>query len=731
MDNGLNSTISCPVCFEDYDTPKALPCLHTFCLKCLQRWSAEGSITCPFCNLVHDLPPDGVAGFPTNYALSKVVTDLKSPKFHEVMSQKFKFEEVEDIVRREVNNLKHLVDVVHVPLLQSIARLKKGASVQEKDKVLLVEDLYNSVIAHAEKEKEKHIKRIQMNTADSVRYFDDAQTSILKEKGKIESFCRKAERRTYEERDKMDLNSFLTDSAEYNRSGRRMATDHSLLMWSHVDVIEGKEQVRLIHSSLGGVIRAQTTKRSHRPRIGTMEVGKGRREAANKRERSKSEPNPDAINTACLPRVDRGKLSDPVRNVVDIVLQRFRNNKSQAERLHDTSPPQQSTKRRPQFSPTTSVKRNTVNGPPPYRSHPDMRRYTSDEEPLVIRTAQSNHSPPHRSESSKSNISGNSNSSGTSSIPGPPKPPRSPSTPAFRSPCGIAISNDGQLLIAERNPGLIRLTYPRSLRMKRQINPFMGHADEAKAHALFDLTILPTGDIAVTDSNVKKVIFLQKANNYAAPQQIWMPHDMVPRGITSDGSCIYIGDAGNGCIQVYTHTGKHCSSIELDNLTQGVSTAVSKVCPQSVAVSPGGHILVSDIINRCLYLVLRTGEISGHPMRFRQLNGIRCSSSPAQAVPRGVCWLDDRCAFIVEEISQEILLVNVRSMELIRVIRRREFSSIQGLIVDKAGDVIVTDIEKNRVHVVSRSEYISNGRGMGLMKRSKSLSGEERLSTLV
>ena len=33
---------TCAVCMEEYEDPRALPCLHTFCLKCLMEVSMGG-----------------------------------------------------------------------------------------------------------------------------------------------------------------------------------------------------------------------------------------------------------------------------------------------------------------------------------------------------------------------------------------------------------------------------------------------------------------------------------------------------------------------------------------------------------------------------------------------------------------------------------------------------------------------------------------------------------------
>mmetsp|Transcript_59284 Transcript_59284/g.139614 ORF Transcript_59284/g.139614 Transcript_59284/m.139614 type:complete len:553 (-) Transcript_59284:160-1818(-) len=75
----------CAVCMEPYDlppsmkTPKALPCLHTFCLDCCNSLSRvphshfrTTTIACPQCRKVSPLP-SGADGLPSNYALLSII----------------------------------------------------------------------------------------------------------------------------------------------------------------------------------------------------------------------------------------------------------------------------------------------------------------------------------------------------------------------------------------------------------------------------------------------------------------------------------------------------------------------------------------------------------------------------------------------------------------------------------------------------------------------------------
>lgn len=72
--------IECPVCLGTFDQPKVLPCQHTFCLACLDRLrSPDNHVTCPICQRIAVLPPDGGASrLPTNFFLVQLM-DVSRP----------------------------------------------------------------------------------------------------------------------------------------------------------------------------------------------------------------------------------------------------------------------------------------------------------------------------------------------------------------------------------------------------------------------------------------------------------------------------------------------------------------------------------------------------------------------------------------------------------------------------------------------------------------------------
>lgn len=74
----LQEQLTCTICLDLYINPKTLPCLHSFCLKCLEALPLvfQGDnyrMACPVCRNHVQLPePTGAAGFPTTFHLNNI-----------------------------------------------------------------------------------------------------------------------------------------------------------------------------------------------------------------------------------------------------------------------------------------------------------------------------------------------------------------------------------------------------------------------------------------------------------------------------------------------------------------------------------------------------------------------------------------------------------------------------------------------------------------------------------
>ena len=79
--NNLHEELSCSVCMSKYTDPKQLPCLHSFCLYCLngiQRTSGRrDKIACPECRQEFNVPDNGnLAALPTNFRINSLLDVL-------------------------------------------------------------------------------------------------------------------------------------------------------------------------------------------------------------------------------------------------------------------------------------------------------------------------------------------------------------------------------------------------------------------------------------------------------------------------------------------------------------------------------------------------------------------------------------------------------------------------------------------------------------------------------
>ena len=61
-------TKECPICTEEIKNPRMLPCIHSFCLNCLELYCESeeklpgDKVPCPECRTEFEIPKDGLAG---------------------------------------------------------------------------------------------------------------------------------------------------------------------------------------------------------------------------------------------------------------------------------------------------------------------------------------------------------------------------------------------------------------------------------------------------------------------------------------------------------------------------------------------------------------------------------------------------------------------------------------------------------------------------------------------
>ena len=79
--HNLREEVSCSVCSDLFTEPKHLSCLHSFCLKCLNRWyetcGGGQAIKCPKCQTLSRVPASGdLKDLPTSFYLNGLIDVL-------------------------------------------------------------------------------------------------------------------------------------------------------------------------------------------------------------------------------------------------------------------------------------------------------------------------------------------------------------------------------------------------------------------------------------------------------------------------------------------------------------------------------------------------------------------------------------------------------------------------------------------------------------------------------
>jgi len=79
----LADVTECSICTEVFTDPRVLPCIHTYCLKCIQGWSKDkppgDKQACPLCRKTFTIPENGLDGLPKNFFVKKMLRVRELP----------------------------------------------------------------------------------------------------------------------------------------------------------------------------------------------------------------------------------------------------------------------------------------------------------------------------------------------------------------------------------------------------------------------------------------------------------------------------------------------------------------------------------------------------------------------------------------------------------------------------------------------------------------------------
>lgn len=73
----LEDITECPICFNIFTDPRVLPCVHTYCRKCIESFCIDkvkgDEIACPECRKNFTIPEGGVEKLPKHFIMTKLL----------------------------------------------------------------------------------------------------------------------------------------------------------------------------------------------------------------------------------------------------------------------------------------------------------------------------------------------------------------------------------------------------------------------------------------------------------------------------------------------------------------------------------------------------------------------------------------------------------------------------------------------------------------------------------
>jgi tripartite motif-containing protein 2/3 len=76
MQRELSNLTECFICADTYSDPRTLPCVHTFCLRCIEGFREHklpgDRVSCPLCRKEFAIPENGAEDLPKNFFIEQL-----------------------------------------------------------------------------------------------------------------------------------------------------------------------------------------------------------------------------------------------------------------------------------------------------------------------------------------------------------------------------------------------------------------------------------------------------------------------------------------------------------------------------------------------------------------------------------------------------------------------------------------------------------------------------------
>ena len=184
----VENEISCPVCWEDFEEPKSLPnCAHNVCLHCLEGMEKKRNeaIECPVCRVESIIPRGGVAAFPKNHLLVRLIEQTPGRKEKKRIKEAVK--KCEEKVEGAKTAIKEMEDRFETAKIQDEKTIQEIKSLAEAV-VIKVREQEQKMLSQIKNRQTRTQKSIQILKSDTMKLCENASGCIQIVKSVLQNF---------------------------------------------------------------------------------------------------------------------------------------------------------------------------------------------------------------------------------------------------------------------------------------------------------------------------------------------------------------------------------------------------------------------------------------------------------------------------------------------------------------------------------------------------------------
>lgn len=256
-------------------------------------------------------------------------------------------------------------------------------------------------------------------------------------------------------------------------------------------------------------------------------------------------------------------------------------------------------------------------------------------------------------------------------------------------PCGIAVGTNNQIIVTDVHSNSVKVLAKSgkvidSIGSSRGSTPFRGPC----AVALDE-----DNNIFIVERETRRI---HKFSNGNLVELAKVSRKLVePWGIAISNGKIFVTDWQGCCIHVFEHTGgnkcSHIASIGSDFLKQ----------PAGIAINPRGNLVVADQENHCVWILTQEGRSLIHPIGNKgdQLGQLYQPFGVA-VTPKGLLVVSDKgnsCISIFTEQGQLVECFGKKGSQ------PGEFDQPRHLCVNSSGQIVVADELNQRIQIFELS----------------------------